>query len=436
MADSIRLFIYTGSQEAGFNSVPVVSVGSAPAGYAPLPPLVVQEDEVWIIKHAADYNLYALFSKKYLAKNGGDGQLLITLILPANQQLAEGKSTLALLNSILDCFLVQEMEGDKLPDHPVSNKSYVRLLGRYPLEERSLMLPVMKGKSHVAFQLKNTAQLDAMMRYSRYSELENVRQLELGFKCTPTITLQGTPQAKENAKTAVHNRQEADEQKDSENVDKGKTMSRNLTQNGKFLKIAVFGIGVLALLAVFLLLVPSHAPSSDTDISSIPVGVKQNPQPILEYVTDSVKQTVAEDTTMLTKEEMMKKAAAEEEAKKREEEKVKKTEEDKKPEEANKEKADAQKMAAEMKQKTHDEILALVNKGDFAGCKNHPGWVHDLNTSERAAVDAVLYQKNNPSLPKIVQKKIKNYLRGKTFKSWGELLSAKTAIDEMIREEY
>lgn len=200
---NISLRIYGGALNNGFNDQPLVAVGTAPATFKPVPPTIVNEQHVWMITHAQDYTYYAAYSTRCRTTTDQPGQMLICLFFPPQMRLAEGNSPLGLLDSLTDCFAVQALRGGMLPDTPVDSSPFKALLGRYRLEQRPVALPVMSGHEPAAFCVSNRAQLDALLRHSRYPVLAAVGTLELGFHCTSTIQLfaSGTKTSTQRSKT-------------------------------------------------------------------------------------------------------------------------------------------------------------------------------------------------------------------------------------------
>ena len=200
---NISFRIYGGSVNGGLYWQPFVAVGDVPQEFVPKPPVLVNEQQVWMITHAQNYTLYTICSKRCYTQDGQQGLMLISLFLPPQQRLADGKSPLDLLGLLMDCFAVHAIRDGKLPEGPVNNAPFVLLLEEFRLEKRPMLLPIMQGQEPAAFCLKSKAQLDALMRHSRYPVLANVGRLELGFECESTISLNtsGTRESKEKTST-------------------------------------------------------------------------------------------------------------------------------------------------------------------------------------------------------------------------------------------
>ena len=201
----IALRIYGGPQSEGVLEQPFVAVGDVPKEFAPQPPVLVDEQQVWMITHAQNYTLYTLSSKRCFTTDGQPGRMLICLFLPPQKRLADGKSPLALLDSLMDCFMVQALRDGNLPMAPVDNAPFAALLDECRLEARPMSLPIMQGQESASFCVGNKTQLDALMRHSRYPVLATVGRLELGFDCESTISLNtsGTRESKEKTQTTT-----------------------------------------------------------------------------------------------------------------------------------------------------------------------------------------------------------------------------------------
>lgn len=203
--DNISLRIYGGALSTGLDRQPLVSVGNAPEGFIPMPPTLVDEQQSWMITHAQSYTAYMSYSKRCQTQDDQPGQLLICLFFNPQQRLADGNSPLGLLDSLNDSFAIQAMQDGKLPMSPVDNSPFKMLLDRYRLEQRPMQLPVMGGHEPASFCTENRAQLDALMRHSRYPVLIGVGRLELGMHCNSTIALTSTstPKKKESEKQTI-----------------------------------------------------------------------------------------------------------------------------------------------------------------------------------------------------------------------------------------
>ena len=201
----IALRIYGGGVTTGLNKSPIVSVGDMPKGFSPTLPTLVNEQQCWIITHAPNYTLYELLSKRCRTSDDEPGQVFICIFFSPEKRLGDGVSPQMLLDSVMDCLSVQVLRGGKLPIDSVDNTPFQTLLENYRTERRPMELPVMLGSQPAAFCLESKAQLDALMRHSRYQQLSSVSRLELGFECTSTISLytSGVQQSTKNKEKTI-----------------------------------------------------------------------------------------------------------------------------------------------------------------------------------------------------------------------------------------
>ncbi len=189
--NNLSLRIYCGAVGTDLDHQLCVEVGAIPKAFSATAPVFVNEREAWMITHAQDYTLYTISYQGFHTIDLQPGHLLICLFVPAQKRLADGHSPLEVLEALKDTFVVQALCGDKLPQSPVDAAPYKALLDKYRLEERSLLLPVMQGKTPASFCVESKKQLDALMRHSRYPALISVGRLELGFSCPTGIDLVG-----------------------------------------------------------------------------------------------------------------------------------------------------------------------------------------------------------------------------------------------------
>ncbi|MCR4919394.1 MAG: hypothetical protein K5928_06235 [Prevotella sp.] len=191
---NLSIRIYGGDTVAGFTAAPLVSVGQAPDGFQPVPPTIVNEPRSYLIVHAKKYTYYAMHMKDRLSTAAGlPGQLLLCLFMPAREKLKDA-SPLSLLSSLADTFtaLATKPAADGsslLPEQALDSTPFVNVLNRYTTEERGRQLPEMKGQEAAAFQVNDQSQLEAIMRFSLYSELSKVGRLEIGYHCKSTVNL-------------------------------------------------------------------------------------------------------------------------------------------------------------------------------------------------------------------------------------------------------
>lgn len=263
--NNLSLRIYGGALDGGMEAQPLVAVGSVPNEFRPIPPMIVDEQQVWMITHAQSYTLYAVYSKRCRTAEDLPGQILICIFLPPQQRLADGNSPLGLLDSLMDSFAVQALRGGKLPNTSIDNSPFKVLLGRYRLEERPVLLPIMQGPESSAFCVDSKTQLDAIMRHSRYPVLSGVSRLELGYHCNSTIMLktQGASSKKVDKVAQPVTTAEPEQPKPADQIRGGLSLDDEpITSQGtpwykKLLKVAAIFIGVLLGLFVVLAIVGS-----------------------------------------------------------------------------------------------------------------------------------------------------------------------------------
>lgn len=259
--NNLALQVYGGASEGMLIKQPFVTVGNVPQEFHPMPPTLVDEQQVWMITHAQNYTLYAVSSKRCHTADDLPGQIVICLFFPPQKRLADGHSPLGLLDALMDSFVVQALRGGKLPNAPINSSQFKLLLEKYRLEDRPMPLPIMEGHEPCAFCVESKAQLDAIMRHSRYQILSSVGRLELGFHCKSSIALIKQASSK-TPNTSPH--KELKPEVDSQNYPKSKFISGGLSLDDdpivvkhtiwykRLLKIAAIFIGVIFVLFVFL----------------------------------------------------------------------------------------------------------------------------------------------------------------------------------------
>ena len=186
---------------------PMLEIGNLTEDIHPNLPCLIDEDNVWMIVHGKRQNMYALYSREYLDVAGNPAYVLVCLFLPAMSRLANGKSPLDLLNSLMDVFGLQATEDGRLLGTSIDNTPFKKLLTRYAIEDRPWPLPVMEGERPAAFCVENFTQLEAVMRYSNYQPLSTISCLEIGQNCESTINFstKGENNQKGNANSSTNN---------------------------------------------------------------------------------------------------------------------------------------------------------------------------------------------------------------------------------------
>lgn len=278
---SVSLRIYCGSVSEGFSHEPAVSLGTAPPGYKPSAPTLVNENRSWVIVHAQRYTMYALCVKPMRTMNDDDGIVLINIFLPAHQRFAREASPVHILTELFNTFTATGMHNGILPDSPIESGSFANVLLRYPLEDRVVTLPVMQGTKTASYCAASEMQLNAIMRHSRYQALTGVGQLELGMHCKSTIALMPRSVTTPDAKTVVTPKAAP---KISNNAPIApQPIVKPKSESHKFIRFAAIILGVVIAIPVVMLVLrsmsDSQAENSDKTISEQQTDAVGTPVP-------------------------------------------------------------------------------------------------------------------------------------------------------------
>lgn len=260
---SVSLRIYCGSVSEGFSHEPAVSLGTAPPGYKPSAPTLVNENRSWVIVHAQRYTMYALCVKPMRTKNGDDGIVLINIFLPAHQRFAREASPVHILTELFNTFTATGTHNGILPDIPIESEPFANVLLRYPLEDRVVTLPVMQGTKTASYCAASEMQLNAIMRHSRYQALTGVGQLELGMHCKSTIDLMPKSVTTPGAKTVITPKAAP---KISNNAPIApQPIVKPKSESHKFIRFAAIILGVVIAIPVVMLVLRSMSDSPVED---------------------------------------------------------------------------------------------------------------------------------------------------------------------------
>lgn len=270
---SVSLRIYCGSVSEGFSHEPAVSLGTAPPGYKPSAPTLVNENRSWVIVHAQRYTMYALCVKPMRTMNGDDGIVLINIFLPANQRFAREASPVHILTELFNTFTATGTHNGILPDSPIESGPFANVLLRYPLEDRVVTLPVMQGTKTASYCAASEMQLNAIMRHSRYQALTGVGQLELGMHCKSTIALMPKSVTTPGAKTVIT--QKAAPKISNNAPIAPQPIVKPKSESHKFIRFAAIILGVVIAIPVVMLVLRSMSDSPAED-SNKPISEQTN----------------------------------------------------------------------------------------------------------------------------------------------------------------
>lgn len=283
---SVSLRIYCGSDSEGFSHEPAVSLGTAPPGYKPSAPTLVNENRSWVIVHAQRYTMYALCVKPMRTMNGDDGIVLINIFLPAHQRFAREASPVHILTELFNTFTATGTHNGILPDSPIESEPFANVLLRYPLEDRVVTLPVMQGTKTASYCAASEMQLNAIMRHSRYQALTGVGQLELGMHCKSTIDLMPRSVTTPGAKTVVNPKAAP---KISNNAPIApQPIVKPKSESHKFIRFAAIILGVVIAIPVVMLVLRSMSDSPAED-SNKPISEQTNDANITNPASDQAE---------------------------------------------------------------------------------------------------------------------------------------------------
>lgn len=184
----LALRIYKSEGEILEQAIPLISVGEFPDNFKPRSPRLVEEKESWLIIHANEYKQYSYYVK------GENSVYAIYLLLPISKKMSLNSSTFDLLSDAYKLITIQEGLG-------FNDGAFEGLLKNYVLDEDDeLTVPFMSGKEPVSFRADSKTQIAALLKFSKYKELESVCQLEIGLSCKTTINLPIKSKAKNVSK--------------------------------------------------------------------------------------------------------------------------------------------------------------------------------------------------------------------------------------------
>ena len=457
--NQLALCIYKGASLNEQQPTLIVSTGDLPKGFRPVYPTKVDEKEMWTVTHAQEYTLYAYFTKKYRIADDTPGILSVYLMLPAAYRLAESRSPLGLIDTIVDMLSVNDMPNDIMPQSEVSPNMYKMLLDRCELENRPRRLPLMQGKKAGTLQLKNRTQLDAMFRYSSYPQFNRISCLEMGYKCDTTVQISAAGKTQPSSTTKPDAGQKDtdtptdaskgeygekkptgwttldthDERKGSEKAHK-KTISQVPSLfsrlKGIVIKTACAVAAVFIMLCIVGYAYDKWKENDESENLQDPIACNENKAETAELAEDAVPAKEAAEQ------------AADEAA--NAEQELKKLEELKQKEEVAKAKAQAEAEAKVRKVELKAEILNLLKQKKKVNL-NDPKYKGVLTRTERNAVDAIqdpvhaVRKKNadgttwkpNGSQMKKAQMAIYNA----TINSWDDVMSLSRTIVSVLQAE-
>lgn len=187
----------TKQRQAGF--VPLVAVGVllGDEGDNMDRTTIVMDKPVYIVKHAQEYILYQIIDRKVKSFDANTfGVLSISLTIPRELQLAEGKSPYTLLNEVYECFRQNYMAtvedgSDTFLNRDADSALFWEIVNRYPLEERRSSYVTMSPAGLTGTLCLPREKMEDFFRDTQYEQFSSFRYIEIGQNCPTSPGLDG-----------------------------------------------------------------------------------------------------------------------------------------------------------------------------------------------------------------------------------------------------
>lgn len=364
----LALRIYKGTHGAPPDERPLVSIGAVPDTFSPVVTTLVDEPETWILVHRHDYTLYV-----YQVTQEDTTYRQICLLVPVGIRLSADNNPYGLL---LGLWGILESQGNQRA--LFEERLALSIIGNQVSDMR---FPVMDGQQPASFCADSRMQVKALLMFSQYPQLARVSRLEIGLHCVSTISLP----IKANIKKTVSSEPVSQPKPDKPQVTPSVSEETKGEQTGKRRKV-----GKKAVLYVFFCV-------ATVAVIGIVFGEMENSSGTSNFVlsTDTIttegKTLVAEEKSNIPIEAIAP---------------------------ADNEMADSVPSKSGMqihfvsqekeRERAREEILRLVNKRDFYGCRHHPGWWKFLSNEERRSIEMI--DEINETSSTVVRKKFKRLL--------------------------
>ena len=176
---SIALRIYQGNSDKDRKS-PKIILGELHNEFEPIYPVLVKENEVWIISHTLHYNVY-----EYNRLDETSQSFLHVTLSVATKYQIDDKSPLDVINSVLNI-----IDDYKYGDSIESKYNLLNtIINQCTLSDREPLLPVMWGKIAASYKVESLDTVKKLMKHSRYEKFATISHLEMGFNCATTISI-------------------------------------------------------------------------------------------------------------------------------------------------------------------------------------------------------------------------------------------------------
>lgn len=392
----LALRIYKGTHGAPPDERPLVSVGAVPDTFSPVVPSLVDEPETWVLVHRYDYTLYV-----YQVTQEDTTYRQICLLVPVGIRLSADNNPYGLL---LELWGILESQGNQRA--LFEERLALSIIGNQVSDMR---FPVMDGQQPASFCADSRMQVKALLMFSQYPQLARVSRLEIGLHCASTIFLP----IKANIKKTVSSEPVSQPKPDKPQVTPSVSEETKGEQTGKRRnmgkKVALYTFLLVAAATVIGFVFSEIEDSSGT--SNFVLST--------DTITTEGKTLVAEEKSNIPIEAI---APADNEMA------------DSVPFKSGMQIHFVSQEKERERARAREEILRLVNKRDFYGCRHHPGWWEFLSNEERRSIEMI--DEINDTSSTVVRKKFKRLLDKRfPLHSFDEIIKVGKEIINIKSEE-
>lgn len=389
----LALRIYKGTHGAPPDERPLVSVGAVPDTFSPIVPTLVDEPETWVLVHRYDYTLYV-----YQVTQEDTTYRQICLLVPVGIRLSADNNPYGLL---LELWGILESQGNQ---HALfEERLALSIIGKQVSDMR---LPVMDGQQPASYCADSRMQVKALLMFSQYPQLARVSRLEIGLHCASTISLPIKANVKKVVQPESVHQPKPDKPQVTPSVSDETPEEQTERRRNIGKKVALYAFLLVTAIVIIGFEFDTTEDSSDTSnyaLSTDTIVAEEKPLIAEEKPDDPIK--VIAPTSIefdsIFQQEVQSKIA---------------------PQVSEREQA-------------RIEILSLVNKRDFYGCRHHPGWWKFLSNEERRAIEMI--DEIDKTSTAAGRKKFKNLIKKSyPFHSFDEIIIFRNEMIKLKNEKY